>query len=248
MQTSYDSGVESSKWVSKEDTTTKPNQSKSAVRMTGMKNIQHTIQRLTKHEERRCKRLHDAEDRLCDVERECPNVRKKKKRTKNRLKKLQRRAEVINNDETRKENNMSTEGKQGYSVLRVNGNNDKSKLDVDTFIGTSKQRIVSKRRCSFHDCTSQANGVFTLCKTHMHPPGHTRFRWSPPCVGLATLRAIPELDTLYDTSKITNADIVNGAHSRIPVKCRVCDTWWSPQINNIVNGGMGCMVCYAPLW
>ena len=91
-------------------------------------------------------------------------------------------------------------------------------------------------------CSDKKHGIFIYCKNHLKEKVPKR-RWSPPEECYKTLMNILQYTRNIDFSGVREEHINNGAHSKIPLRCKKCEYKWKPSIDNVINGGSGCPKC-----
>src|SRR5438270_713521 len=86
--------------------------------------------------------------------------------------------------------------------------------------------------CSLEGCIEKRHGVFLECKKHFHERHRkgNKYKWTPSDIGYKTLISILSCYPLIiDSSEIQETHLNNGADSRPPVRCVLCDNKWSPR-------------------
>lgn len=124
----------------------------------------------------------------------------------------------------------------------------KERSKVRIVVVNSKPTPVKKSStiCTIETCSQKKNGKFDECKVHFiekHRKGD-RFKWSPCISGYETiiniLKCYPEV---YCTDAIKIKHIQNGAHSKVPLSCPLCEYEWEPVIHDLIGRGSGCPDC-----
>ena len=99
--------------------------------------------------------------------------------------------------------------------------------------------------CCCLDCTNPSHGCFPTCKHHLRvESSSSRFRWTPPHIGLETLSTqVRYIHTIFDLSQITESHLTQGNNSKVPLMCKICNYKWNPTINSVIYHGTGCPDC-----